>query len=177
MRIQNVINSKIKQILWLGTRPETRWLRHYATCHGFDSLWSHWMFKYSQPHYSPGVDSASNTNEYHKSSWGVKSGRRVRLKTSPPSISQLSRNFEASTSLNSMGLHALLQGYRYLFTLPEAESRNNSLEENRSWETESRPYAQEISNLLLKSKCSVRPYIGSCPEVAGSSTWCSMLFI
>jgi hypothetical protein len=32
-----------------------------------------------QPHYVPGVDSASNRNEYEESSWGVKSGRRVRL--------------------------------------------------------------------------------------------------
>jgi hypothetical protein len=34
--------------------------------------------------------SASNKNEYQESSWGVKSGWRVRV-TSPPSVSQLSR--------------------------------------------------------------------------------------
>jgi hypothetical protein len=28
-----------------------------------------------EPHYGPGVDSASNRNEYQESSWGVKSGR------------------------------------------------------------------------------------------------------
>jgi hypothetical protein len=27
-------------------------------------------FKTSQPHYGPGVDSASNKNEYQESSWG-----------------------------------------------------------------------------------------------------------
>jgi hypothetical protein len=42
-------------------------------------------------HPSPGVDSASNRNEYQESSWGVKRGRRVRMRTLPPSVSRLSR--------------------------------------------------------------------------------------
>jgi hypothetical protein len=41
-----------------------------------------------QPHYGLGVDSASNGNEYQESSWGVKG---LRLTTSPPSVSRLSR--------------------------------------------------------------------------------------
>jgi hypothetical protein len=49
------------------------------------------FFQSFQPHYGPGVDSASSRNEYQESSWGVKSGRRVGLTTLPPSVSLLSR--------------------------------------------------------------------------------------
>jgi hypothetical protein len=50
-----------------------------------------WNFSSFQPHYGPGVDSASNRNEYQEPSWGVKSGRRVRLTTLTPSVTLLSR--------------------------------------------------------------------------------------
>jgi hypothetical protein len=57
------------------------------------------------------VVSASNRNEYHESSWGIKEDRFVRLTTSPLSLSRLSReNVGASTSHNPMGLRDLLQG-------------------------------------------------------------------
>jgi hypothetical protein len=39
----------------------------------------------------PGVDSASNRNEYQESSWGVKGSQRVRLTTSSPSVNWPSR--------------------------------------------------------------------------------------
>jgi hypothetical protein len=43
--------------------------------HGIDSRWCHWNFsltKSFQPHYGPGVDSASNRNEYQEYFLGVK---------------------------------------------------------------------------------------------------------
>ena len=43
--------------------------------HGFDSQWCHWNFSVTQsfrPHYGPGVDSASNRNEYQEYFLGVK---------------------------------------------------------------------------------------------------------
>jgi hypothetical protein len=43
----------------------------------------HWIFQLTQslqPHYGPGVDSASNRNEYQESFWGLKGGHWFKLK-------------------------------------------------------------------------------------------------
>jgi hypothetical protein len=64
-----------------------------------------------QSHCGPGVDSASNRNEYQESSWGVRAADALRLTISPPFISRMSReNVGASTSHNLMDFHGLLQG-------------------------------------------------------------------
>jgi len=43
-------------------------LRHKPAGRGFDSRWCLWNFS----HYGPGVDSASNINEYQEHFLGVK---------------------------------------------------------------------------------------------------------
>ena len=50
-------------------------LRYKPEGRGFDSRWCHWNFSltYSfRPYYGPGVDSASNRNEYQEFFLGVK---------------------------------------------------------------------------------------------------------
>ena len=58
-------------------------LRYKPVGGGFDSR-CHWNFSFFQPHYSPAVNSALNTNEYQEHFMRGKSGRRVKL-TLPPS--------------------------------------------------------------------------------------------
>jgi hypothetical protein len=73
--------------------------------------WIFFQFTYSfQPHYGPGVDSASNRNEYQESSWGIKVGRRVKADNLTICEPMSTENVGASTSLNPMGFHGLLQG-------------------------------------------------------------------
>ena len=63
-------------------------LRYKPEGRGFDSLWWHWNFSLTQsfwPHCGPGVDWASNRNEYKEYFLGGKGGRCVRLTSLPPS--------------------------------------------------------------------------------------------
>ena len=63
-------------------------LRYKPEGRGFDSPWCHWNFSLTQsfrPHYGPGVDSASNRNEYQEYFLEGKGGRCVGLTTLPPS--------------------------------------------------------------------------------------------
>jgi hypothetical protein len=68
----------------LNCKPEGR---------GFDSRWCHWNFSF-QPPYGPGVDSASNRNEYQEYFLGGKGGRCVGLTTLLPSCASTSRNLQ-----------------------------------------------------------------------------------
>ena len=62
-------------------------LRYEPEGSGFDSRWCHWNSSLTSfwPHYVPGVDSASNRNEYQEYFLGGKVGRCVGLTTLPPS--------------------------------------------------------------------------------------------
>jgi len=75
----NMGNAVAQLVKALRYKPEGR---------GFNSRWCHWNFSVTQsfrPHYGPGVDSASNRNEYQEYFLGGKGGRCVGLTTLPPS--------------------------------------------------------------------------------------------
>jgi hypothetical protein len=62
----------------------TLWKRQGALCYKregrwIESRWGDWIFKFTQsfqPHYVPGVDSASNRKEYQEYSWNVLRDKR-----------------------------------------------------------------------------------------------------
>jgi hypothetical protein len=68
-----------------------------ATRSRFDSRWGQCSFFQInlsfEPHYGPGVGSASNRSEYQQSSWRFKRGLHIRLTTSPPSECRLSTKY------------------------------------------------------------------------------------
>jgi hypothetical protein len=66
---------KIEYVLRLGhtVAQLVEALRYKSEGRAFDSQWCHWNFsltKFVRPHYGPGVDSASNRNEYQEYSRG-----------------------------------------------------------------------------------------------------------
>jgi hypothetical protein len=58
------LSSKVYQLRSTMGHAVAQWLRHCAT-NRIDSRWCHWNFSF-RPHYGPGVDSASNRNEYQE---------------------------------------------------------------------------------------------------------------
>ena len=85
-------------------------LRYKPEGRGFDSRWYHWNFSltYSfRSHHGPGIDSASDRNEYREYFVGGKGGRCVGLTTLPPSYADCFEIWETSTSLEPGGpVHA-----------------------------------------------------------------------
>jgi hypothetical protein len=59
-------------------------LRYTPEGRGFNSRWYHWNISLTQsfrPYYGPGVDSATNRNEYQSYLLGIKDGRCLELTT------------------------------------------------------------------------------------------------
>ena len=77
-------------------------------------------------HYGPGVDSASNRNEYQEYFLGSKGGRCVRLTTYHHPV-PLSRNLGTLTSWNSLGHPRPVMGLNYLYTIRNVLKQREAL--------------------------------------------------
>jgi len=87
------------QRLWLGhsVAQLVEALRYKLERCGFDSRWCHWNFSLIQslrPHYGPGVDSASNRNEYQEYFLGGRGDQCIGLTTLPPSCADCLESWE-----------------------------------------------------------------------------------
>jgi hypothetical protein len=65
------IKQNLLQNMWGARSNVVGWgIMLQTEGRGFDFRWGHWIFHFTysfQPHYVPGVDSASNRNEYQES--------------------------------------------------------------------------------------------------------------
>jgi hypothetical protein len=85
----------------------------------FDSRWCHWNFsltKSFRPHYGPGVDSASNRNEYQEYSLAGNGGRCVGLTTLPPSCADCREIWEPQPPGTLRARPVLYRNYPFLLT-------------------------------------------------------------
>ena len=93
-------------------------LRYKPEGRGFDAGWCQWNFSltYSfRPQYGPGLDSASNRNEYQEYCLGGKGGRCVGITTLPPSCVDCLGNVGASASWNPKDLSRSVMGLLYVY--------------------------------------------------------------
>ena len=83
---------------------------------GFDSRWCNWNFSLTsiRPHYGPGVNSASNRNEYQEyflgQRWPV-----LRSDNLPTFMCRLSWNLGTSTSWSPLDLSRAVTGLLYIY--------------------------------------------------------------
>jgi len=123
MRV-NVASMKLYYILVIPYYMEgtavAQWLRCCATNRKVTGLIPAGVsgffieIKSFRSHYGPGVDSASNINEYQEIFPGGKGGRCVRLTTYHHPV-LLSRNPGTLTSWNPLGLSRPVTGLLYLY--------------------------------------------------------------
>ena len=114
-------------------------LRHKPEGRGFDSRWCHWNFSLIhsfRPRYGPGVDSASNRNEYHKYFLGDKGSQCVGLTTLPPSFADYLEIWEPLNLLepsgpvqacNGIAVHYTLKVHWSLLVLPGVKKKDFSI--------------------------------------------------
>jgi hypothetical protein len=84
---------------------------------GFSSRYGHWIFQFTILSDCPGVDLATNINEFLESSWGINCGWPLRLTTSPLRVSRVFSRGGISESQRPISLCGLLQGQLYLYSL------------------------------------------------------------
>jgi len=92
-------------------------LRYKPESRGFDSRWRQCNFSLTfsfRPHYGPGVDSASNRNEYQEYFQGDKRRPVRRADNSTTFMCRFSWNLGVSTSWKPQGLSRPVMGLLYL---------------------------------------------------------------
>ena len=105
-------------------------LRYKLGGRGFDSRWCHWNFSLTQSfrlHHVPGVDSASESNEYQEYFLGGERGRCVGLTIIPPSFDDCLQIWEPRSprttlrpvqACNGIALHFYFYHPFHLLALP-----------------------------------------------------------